>query len=113
MNRPLCSNTQFVRCVEELVRGQEQEFVQRLQPLVRRQNVTLDLEEIKRIDAAGLTALITLYCEACQSGCRFAIANPAPHVRQILALVGLEAILVAGNTEEFCCFRPQFQETAA
>jgi len=113
MNHPLRSSTQFVSGVKELVRGREQEFLRELEPLVMRQNVTLDLEDTERIDAAGLAALVALYCEACKSGHRFAVANPSPHVRQILALVRLDAILVAGNTEEFCCFRPQFQETAA
>jgi anti-anti-sigma factor len=97
----------------ELVRGNEQQFLERLQPLVRRQHVTLDLEDIERIDAAGLAALITLYCDACQAGYRFAIANPSPHVRQILALVGLDALLMSQNTEEISYPRTQFQETAA
>ncbi len=113
MNRPSYSTTEFVSGVKELVRGREQEFLRELEPLVLRQNVTLDLEDTERIDAAGLAALVTLYCDACKSGHRFAVANPSPRVRQVLALVKLDAILVAGNTEEFCCFRPQFQETAA
>jgi anti-anti-sigma factor len=79
----------------ELVRGNEQLLLERLQPLVRRQHVTLDLAHVARIDAAGLAALITLYCEACQAGYRFGISNPSPHVREILALVGLNALLVS------------------
>ncbi len=113
MIRPSYSTTEVVSGVKELVRGREQEFLRELEPLVLRQNVTLDLEDTERIDAAGLAALVTLYCDACKSGHRFAVANPSPRVRQVLALVKLDAILVAGNTEEFCCFRPQFQETAA
>ena len=76
--------------ITELVRGNEQQFLERLQPLVRRQNVTLDLAHIARIDAAGLAALITLYCDACKAGYRFTIANPSPHVLEILAIVGLD-----------------------
>ncbi|MGD1061699.1 MAG: STAS domain-containing protein [Terracidiphilus sp.] len=79
----------------ELVRGNEQLLLERLQPLVRRQHVTLDLAHVARIDAAGLAALITLYCDACQAGYRFGISNPSPHVREILALVGLNALLVS------------------
>jgi len=97
----------------ELVRGNERQLLERLQPLVRRQNVTFDVENIERIDAAGLAALITLYCDACQAGHRFAIANPSRHVREILVLVGLEALFVSQNTEEVSCFRTQLQETAA
>jgi anti-anti-sigma factor len=97
----------------ELVRGNELRLLERLQPLVRRQSVTLDLAHVARIDAAGLAALITLYCDACKAGFRFAIVNPSHHVREILALVGLDALLVSQNAEEVPYFGTQLQETAA
>jgi len=97
----------------ELVRGNEQLLLERLQPLVRRQHVTLDLAHVARIDAAGLAALITLYCDACQAGYRFGISNPSPHVRGILAIVGLDKLLVPQNMEEGPDFRMELQETAA
>jgi anti-anti-sigma factor len=97
----------------ELVRGNEQQLLERLEPLVHRQNVTLDLAHIERIDAAGLAALITLYCDACKAGYRFAIVNPSHHVREILDIVGLDALLVSQNTEEVSYFGAQFQESAA
>jgi anti-anti-sigma factor len=99
--------------ITELVRGSEQQLLERLQPLVRRQSVTLDLENIERIDAAGLAALITLYCDACKAGYRFTIVNPSPRVREILAIVGLDALLVSQNMEEAPCFEAQLQATAA
>ena len=105
--------TECIGGVKELVKGQEQEFLNELRPLVVRQNVTLDLAEAERIDAAGVAALIRLYCDACKSGYRFLIANPSPRVREILHMVGLDAILVSPNAEETCCLRPQLQETAA
>lgn len=97
----------------ELVRGSERQFLERLQPLVRRQDVTLDLKNIERIDAAGLAALITLYCDACQAGYRFDLSNPSPHVREILAIVGLDALLMSQNVEEVPYLETQLQETAA
>ena len=97
----------------ELVRGNEHQLLERFEPLVRRQNVALDLENIERVDAAGLAALITLYCDACQAGYRFAIVNPSPHVRGILGIVGLEALLVSQNAQAIPHFRTQLQETAA
>jgi anti-anti-sigma factor len=97
----------------ELVRGNEQQLLERLQPLVRRQNLTLDLENIERIDAAGLAALITLYCDACQAGYRFAISNPSRHVREILAIVGLDRILTTQPETETAFESAQLQEAAA
>jgi anti-anti-sigma regulatory factor len=97
----------------ELVRGNEQLLLERLQPLVRRQNVTLDLSCVARIDAAGLAALITLYCDACQAGYRFGIANPSPRVREILALVRLDALLVSQNAEESPYLEMQLEGAAA
>ena len=54
--------------MQELVRGQEQCLVERLTPLVREQNVTLDLHNVGRIDAAGIAALISLYGAAKRAG---------------------------------------------
>ena len=82
----------------ELVRGFEQGLLARLTPLVRRESVSLDLAAVERIDAAGLAALITLYCDACKSGHTFQVTRPRRHVREILSLVGLEPILMGGDT---------------
>jgi anti-anti-sigma factor len=87
----------------EFVRGQEQKFLAQLQPLVRTQSVVLDLGRVTRIDAAGLAALITLYCDACKAGHSFRIANPSHHVAELLALVRLDRLLVAGGAGEAPC----------
>ena len=100
-----------VIAANELVKGQEQEFIAAIKPLVDRQSICLDLGAVRRIDAAGLAALITLYCDACKAGHRF--ANPSPRVQEILALVGLEAILVSRNTEKVSFFGTQWEQTAA
>ena len=78
----------------ELVRGSEQGLLTWLAPLVSRQSVTLDLGSVERIDAAGIAALISLYSTASQAGHSFTVANPTPHVAEILALVGLDRILL-------------------
>jgi|HubBroStandDraft_5_1064220.scaffolds.fasta_scaffold734084_1 anti-anti-sigma factor len=84
----------------ELVRGQEDKLLERLTPVVRDQSVTLDLAKVERIDAAGITALITLYRLASEAGHSFAVANASPRVEEILGLVGLERILASQNAEE-------------
>lgn len=97
----------------ELVRGTEEGLLARLAPLVRRQSVTLDLGSVERIDAAGIAALISLYASACQAGHSFAVTNPSPHVAEILALVGLERILLSSRAawESRSCSR--MERTAA
>jgi anti-anti-sigma factor len=87
--------------ITELVRGNENALLQRFMPLVRRQCVALNLESVTRIDAAGLAALITVYCTARESGHDFMILNPSSHVAEILAVVGLDKILVAQNAGSF------------
>lgn len=79
----------------ELVRGQEQSFLERMTPIVRRQSVILDLASVERIDAAGLSALITLYSAARRQGHSFAVTRPGRHVREVLSLVGLESLMLA------------------
>ncbi len=84
-------------CLTELVRGEERRLLERVAPLVRSQSVSLDLRSIKRIDAAGIAALISLYRNASEAGHTFSIAEASPRVAQILALVGLDKILMSHN----------------
>jgi anti-anti-sigma regulatory factor len=79
----------------ELVRGHDQELLQRVLPLVRQQSVTLDLRRVQRIDAAGIAGLILLYRAAIETGHSFTVSNLAPHVGEILALVGLDRVLLS------------------
>lgn len=97
----------------ELVRGNEQQLLALVQPLVLQQDVLLDFEGVKRIDAAGLASLITLYCSACRAGRQFAVLNPSPHVREILSLVGLEAMLVSHDAKDEPYFSPELRQNAA
>ena len=93
----------------ELVRGQEQSFLHRLAPIVSRQCVALDMGSVERIDAAGLAALISLYCDACKAGHSFTIARAGRHVREILKLVGLDTILLSADersANSFCRAEP-------
>jgi len=99
--------------IAELVRGNERQLLDRIAPLVRQQDVTLDLASIDRIDAAGLAALVTLYRDASKAGRRFAVANPTPRVRRVLALVGLDAILLYRGAKETASLRPQLEQSAA
>jgi anti-anti-sigma factor len=91
----------------ELVRGNDRELIEEMTPVVRQQSVALDLKKVDRIDAAGITALISLYGQARDAGHSFAVANPTTHVKEILSLVGLDRILldphVVARLEEMCC----------
>ena len=95
----------------ELIRGNEQRFLERLQPLVRQESVWLDLNAVERIDAAGLSLLIALYCDARKTGHSFTVLNPKRHVREILALVGLDRVLMP--REEEAVRQPRLEQSAA
>ena len=79
----------------ELVRGTEDRVLNELIPRVRRESVALDLSGVERIDAAGIAALITLYCNAIEAGTEFRVVDPSARVLELLRIVGLESILVA------------------
>ncbi len=83
----------------ELVRGQEGSLLECVEPLVRGQSVALDMRHVERIDAAGIAALITLYCAARQAGHAFTISHAAPRVEEILALVGVKHLLASEDAE--------------
>jgi anti-anti-sigma factor len=100
------STIQFVSGPRELVRGREQEILEELLPLVESRSVRLDLGSIERIDAAGLAALVSLYCAALKAGHDFAVINPSRHVARILAIVGLDGILVTKTSQETLASAP-------
>lgn len=79
----------------DLVRGNETQIVDELLTRVQQESIALDLSNVERIDAAGIAALITLYCSAVQAGTDFSVAAPSAHVLELLRLVGLESILIA------------------
>jgi anti-anti-sigma factor len=79
----------------ELVRGSDRKLVEEMAPMVRREDVSLDLRSVERIDAAGIAALISLYRMAEESGHGFSVFNAGPHVRELLALVGLDRVLLS------------------
>ena len=97
----------------ELVRGQDGDLYARLAPVVRRQHLILDLELVERIDAAGIAALISLYRCASDAGFRFAVTNPSSHVAEIIAVVGLERILVSRNADRVPQASPGLRRSAA
>jgi anti-anti-sigma factor len=83
----------------ELVRGCDLRLVGYVEPLVRAGNVILNCAAIERIDAAGIAALISLYGCAQKTGHTFHVSNLRAHVEEVLALVGLDEILVAYDAD--------------
>jgi anti-anti-sigma factor len=97
----------------ELVRGHDQELLDRLAPLARRQSLILDLRSVERIDAAGIAALISLYRSACEAGHCFTVTNVSPRVAEILIMVGLDQILLSQNAVHDSHCGPEMRRTAA
>lgn len=81
--------------LHELVRGQEQRLLKELEPVVRQHSVTLDMRQVERIDAAGISSLISLYGAAHAAGHEFAIVNASARVAEILEIVGLDRVLIS------------------
>ena len=96
-----------------MVRDNERLLLERMLPLVERRPVALDLHKVKRIDAAGLSALISLYRAAREAGQTFSVSNPSPHIGEILALVGLNAILQSQNADNFSYCSTRLGKNAA
>ena len=97
----------------ELVKGHEQALLDQMGPLVSQQSIALDLTPVERIDAAGIAALVTLYANACQAGHSFTVSNAQPHVARILALVGLDRILMSQDAVQNPLSGAQLQRSAA
>jgi anti-anti-sigma factor len=84
----------------ELVRGQEKALLERVAPLLRDHSVTLDMARVERIDAAGIAALITLYCAARQANHAFTVSHATPRVEEILQLVGVRRLFASHEMED-------------
>jgi len=87
-----------IRLEDELVRGCEVEMLAELMPRVKKESLALDLSGVDRIDAAGIAALIRLYCGSNAAGTEFSVVAPSTRVRTMLRMVGLETVLVADGT---------------
>jgi len=104
MNSPrFKSATKVTSEITELVRGADQRLLDRVTPMVRKHSVVLDLRKVERIDAAGLAALIRLYCAARDAGHTFGVSHPMPRVAEFLALVRLDGLLVPKHEEDMVC----------
>jgi anti-anti-sigma factor len=99
--------------LNELVRGSETGLIEEMTSMVRCGSVRLDLHRVERIDAAGVAALISLYRTACEAGNSFRITNLTPHVAEVLALVGVDRILVSHNARQFSPASSKLVESAA
>jgi len=96
-----------------LVRDQIAPLVERLSPLVREHDVALDLTSVDRIDGAGITALVSLFRGARETGHRFTLTNVPARVAQILSAVGLDGILFSRNAVRNSQCGPRMRRPAA
>jgi anti-anti-sigma regulatory factor len=84
-----------IETLTELVRGKDQLLLEHYMPLVRKASISLDFISVRRVDAAGVSALLALYTTSHKAGHQFAIVNASTRVIQMLALLGLDTLLVA------------------
>ena len=99
--------------LHELVRGQEQQLLNDLEPVVDKRSVTLDMRQVERIDAAGIAALISLYGAAHAAGHDFAVVNASPRIAEILQIVGLDRILISREAAPCPQGEPSYEMPAA
>ena len=97
----------------ELVRGEDHKLIERVAPLLRVNDIALDLENVDRIDAAGVAALISLYSTGLEAGHKFAVCNVPDRVAEILELVGLAPIFLSHNAVYGSQCEPCYERSAA
>lgn len=89
----------------ELTRENIGYLLEILGPLVLLRNLKLDLTGVERIDAAGISMLLTLYSRAREAGNYFSLVNVPARIVEILSVVGLEPLLLSHNTVQ----NPQYE----
>jgi anti-anti-sigma regulatory factor len=89
-----------IETLTELVRGPDQLLLDRYMPLARTESISLDFISVRRVDAAGVSALISLYTAASKAGHGFTILNASTRVEQTLALLGLDQLLLSPSARQ-------------
>lgn len=56
-------------------------------------HIIVDFAELRFIDSSGLSALVALHSQSTAAGVRFALRNPPPMVRRVLALTGIDHLI--------------------
>lgn len=85
----------LVMCPSDLSRGQENQLLNLVMPIIEEGSLLLDMSRVDSIDAAGIGTLVYLRQCADNAGATLAIVNPSERVREMLALVHLDGILLA------------------
>jgi anti-anti-sigma factor len=65
--------------------------------LTKGDEITIDLENVEAIDAAGLGMLASEYTRARDKGVRLIVENPTRLVRETLSITGLDTVLLRGG----------------
>ena len=90
-----------LRCSGRIVFGLELETL-RCMATSRTENcLTLDLNSIRTLDAAGLGLLVELQCWAKHRKKALRIVRPSACVRKLIALTNLQSVLQVVNSERF------------
>ena len=113
MNTNPVQSVQLSVAEQELVRGQEQSFIEELAPRGSRADRGARLCLVERIDAAGLAALITLYTDACKAGHTLTVRVPAVMCGRSFSSSASTASLLSRTLRRIPRFELQDAETAA
>jgi anti-anti-sigma factor len=90
-----------LRCSGRIVLGLEAETL-RCMATSRSENVlTLDLRDIRGLDAAGLGLLVELQCWANEGKKTLRIVQPSACVRKLICLTNLQSVLQVAGCEKF------------
>jgi anti-anti-sigma factor len=60
--------------------------------------VRVDLAHVGFLDSSALGVLVSGLQHARNEGCGFAVVDPSPPVARVLALTGLDAVLLSGSS---------------
>ncbi len=82
-------------CPSDLTRGREHHLLGLALPAIERSGLVIDMSRVDSIDAAGIGTLVFLRQCADRAGTAMTLANPSTRVREMLALVHLDSVLLA------------------
>ncbi len=85
-----------VQCTGRLIAEHADALKSQIRGLIpASKRIILDLQEVTRMDSAGLGALVSLYISARKANCQFMLANYNKSVRDLLGLTNLLSVFEA------------------
>jgi anti-anti-sigma factor len=72
------------------------EFLNRLETALKKKQkkIVVNMHQVEYLSSIGIRAILKIYKQAAETGCKFNIENPSESVKNVLGMVALNEMMV-------------------